>query len=139
MNPECSSLIRWLKFNAVGAIGICVQLCILALLQTGFRVNYLIATMLAVEAAVLHNFFWHERFTWKDRSSHETVRRLLRFNSSNGAISILGNLVLMKLLVDAAGLHYLIANLISITVCSLANFFASDRSVFTAAAQRQSS
>jgi putative flippase GtrA len=46
--------------------------------------------------------------------------------------------VLMKLLVDAAGLHYLIANLISITVCSLANFAASDRWVFTPAAQRQS-
>jgi putative flippase GtrA len=138
MKPECSSLVRWLKFNAVGAIGICVQLGILALLQTGFRVNYLIATVLAVEAAVLHNFFWHERFTWKDRASHETVRRLLRFNLSNGAISIVGNLVLMKLLVDAAGLHYLIANLISITVCSLANFAASDRWVFTPAAQRQS-
>src|SRR5207237_8971860 len=58
---------RWLKFNAVGGIGMLVQLGTLAVLTNGLRVNYLLATALAVEAAVIHNFLWHERFTWADR------------------------------------------------------------------------
>jgi len=50
-------LIRWLKFNAVGALGVGVQLGTLAALTNGVGLDYLAATALAVEAAVLHNFF----------------------------------------------------------------------------------
>ena len=54
-------LLRWAKFNAVGAAGVAVQLGLLALLESVLRLQYLVATALAVEAAVLHNFAWHER------------------------------------------------------------------------------
>ncbi len=47
--------LRWLKFNAVGGIGIAVQLVLLLGLKAGFHLNYLLATALAVEAAVVHN------------------------------------------------------------------------------------
>jgi len=67
MTGSRSGLIRWLKFNAVGLMGICVQLAILALLRSGLGWNYLLSTALAVEITVIHNFLWHERFTWADR------------------------------------------------------------------------
>ena len=60
--------VRWLKFNLVGGIGIGVRLAALALLVGLLKMNYLWATALAVEAAVLHNFVWHERYTWRDRT-----------------------------------------------------------------------
>ena len=125
--------LRWLKFNAVGAVGIAVQLAALWALVRGLGMNYLPATALAVELAVLHNFFWHERFTWRDRPSvtrRESLHRLLRFNLTNGALSILGNLVIMRLLVGRFHLHYLAANLATIAACSLANFLVSHRFVF---------
>ena len=125
--------LRWLKFNAVGAAGIVVQLVALALLVSGLGMNYLVATALAVEAAVLHNFFWHQRFTWADRASlglRETLGRLLRFNLTNGGLSILGNLILMRLLVGRLHLNYVVANLLTIAACSLANFLVSHRFVF---------
>ena len=59
---------RWCAFNFVGAGGIVVQLTVLHFLIHHLRLHYLPATALAVEAAVLHNFIWHERWTWKDRS-----------------------------------------------------------------------
>ncbi len=120
--------LRWLKFNAVGAAGIVVQLALLALLAKGLKVSYLLATALAVEAAVIHNFFWHQRFTWADRASsgtRESLGRLLRFNLTNGGLSILGNLVLMRLLVGRFHIPLMVANLIAIAVCSVANFLAS--------------
>ena len=126
------NLVRWLKFNAVGAGGICVQLATLSLLTSVRSLNYLFATALAVEAAIVHNFFWHERFTWSDRKSTGSGARFLRFNLTTGATSILGNLLLMKFLVGAAGLPYLAANLFSIAGCSLLNFALADRVVFLA-------
>jgi putative flippase GtrA len=123
------SFIRWLKFNAVGALGIPVQLGVLALLSSAFRLNYLFATALAVEAAILHNFFWHERFTWSDRRSHSSLQRLWKFNATTGTFSLVGNLLFTKLLVTA-GLSYLPANAGSIAICSIANFVINDRAVF---------
>jgi putative flippase GtrA len=127
--------LRWLKFNAVGAIGVVVQLAALAILVSGLGVGYLPATAAAVEIAVLHNFVWHERFTWKDRGGvprREVLMRLIRFHLSNGAISLAGNLVLMRLLTGALHVNYLVANIASIAVLSLANFAASHTFVFRA-------
>ena len=49
--------VRWLKFNAVGAGGIVVQLLALGVLKSILRWDYLLATAFAVEAAVVHNYF----------------------------------------------------------------------------------
>jgi putative flippase GtrA len=122
-----------LKFNAVGALGIGVQLAVLFALKSGLQLGYLPATMLAVEAAVVHNFLWHERYTWADRvqpSWRKSLPRLLRFNLTAGGVSILGNLALMKVIVDLGHVNYLIANGIAILVCSLANFLMSEQWVF---------
>jgi putative flippase GtrA len=125
--------LRWLKFNAVGALGIGVQLAVLLTLKSGFHLNYLLTTALAVEAAVLHNFLWHERYTWADRverSWSKSLPRLLRFNLTTGGVSITGNLGLTKLMVDLGHVNYLAANGIAIVLCSLANFLVSERWVF---------
>jgi putative flippase GtrA len=122
--------IRWLKFNAVGGMGIGVQLIALFALKSGLHVDYLLATALAVEAAVVHNFVWHERFTWSERESKNVALRFLKFNLTAGAFSILGNILLMALFVDLARMNYLLANVASIAVCSVGNFVVSDRFVF---------
>lgn len=130
---EGQVLIRWLKFNAVGAVGIAVQLGVLLALTAGFHLSYLLATALAVEAAVIHNFVWHERYTWADRvqsSWRTSLPRLLRFNLTTGGISIAGNLALMKVMVDMGHVNYLIANGTAIALCSVANFLVSEEWVF---------
>ena len=135
MSPSSKAIaVRWLKFNFVGGIGIGVQLAMLGLLVHVFKLPYLVATAAAVETAVLHNFIWHERFTWVDRTreSHgrQIAARLLRFHAGNGAISIVGNLLLMRLLVGAFGLEPLVANGIAIAACALLNFAAGEWFVF---------
>ena len=123
----------WLKFNLVGAIGVGVQISVLWLLENNLSVHYLVATTIAVEAAIVHNFVWHERWTWADRARaapHDVMRRLIRFHLANGFISIGGNLAIMALLVPAFGSRYLVANIVAIAACSLFNFWASDRWCF---------
>lgn len=125
--------VRWLKFSLVGIIGVGVQLAVVFALTSVAHLNYLIGTLIAVEAAVAHNFFWHQRFTWSDRGRTqmvETLGRLVRFNAGNGAISLVGNVLLMRILVGHVHLRVVPANLISIAVCALTNFIVSDRWVF---------
>jgi putative flippase GtrA len=134
-----SGLVRWLKFNAVGAIGIAVQLGALFVLTSVLRINYLLATALAVEAAVLHNYLWHELFTWADRRTTNSLGRFFRFNLTTGVVSIAGNLLSMKVLVGVMGISYLPANLLSVAACSLLNFVIADRAIFLVSSpERQS-
>jgi putative flippase GtrA len=118
---------RWLRFNAVGLLGVAVQMAVLeGALRLGL--DYLPATALAVEAALLHNYVWHRRWTWRDRPQAS----LLRFQLTVGVCSVAGNLLLMRLLVGGAHLNPVLANLLAITICSLANYLAADRTVFLA-------
>ncbi len=121
------------RFNIVGIIGIGVQLAVLTALANGLRINYLLATMIAVEVAVLHNFAWHQKWTWVDRlaeSRGEVAARFLWFNLTNGGLSIIGNLILMRIFVGKVHLHLILANIMTIGICWLANFLLSDRVVF---------
>ena len=126
-------LLRWFKFNAVGGIGVGVQLVALTILAGQLELNYLVATALAVEAAVIHNFLWHERWTWADRFNQGrqgSWRRFVQFNLTTGTLSIVGNLLFMRFFVGSLEMHYLVANLLTIAVCSVLNFMVSDRLVF---------
>ena len=55
-------------FVAVGAIGFLLQLGSLAFLTMVAGWPYGPATASAVQLAVIHNFLWHERWTWRDRT-----------------------------------------------------------------------
>jgi len=123
----------WLKFNTVGFIGIGVQLAVLTILRSWLGFDYVLATVIAVESAVLHNFVWHERWTWSDRtrlSQGRIAGRLIRFHLANGVVSIAGNVLLMWLFVSRFHIHYFVSNVMAIATCSVVNFFASDRLVF---------
>lgn len=116
-------LIRWGKFNLVGAIGMLVQLAALALFNRLAPGHYLYATAAAIELTLLHNFVWHLHYTWRDRREDSALfGQLIRFHLSNGVVSMLGNLALMRLLVQEVHVPVLVANSIAILCCSIVNF-----------------
>ncbi len=135
---DVPAVVRWLKFNLVGCVGVLVQLGMLQFLSSSLRLGYLVSTFLAVETTLLHNFAWHWVYTWRDRPAdgwRPTLSRLARFHLSNGMVSLAGNILLMRLLVGEAGLPPILANVIAILVCSLVNYLAGDRFVFRAQQQ----
>jgi putative flippase GtrA len=136
MNP----FIRWAKFNVVGAMGMAVQLASLALFNRWTHGHYLYASAAAIELTLLHNFIWHLHYTWRDRrDSAAWPRQLLRFHLSNGLVSMLGNLVLMRLLVHEAHLPLLLSNVIAILCCSIANFCLGNNWAFAKTREAQAS
>jgi putative flippase GtrA len=132
---ERSRLWHFSIFNVVGGMGIVVQLAALWGLVHFAGLHYLLATGLATETAILHNFAWHRRWTWRDRAAPATEwrRRLVRFHLTNGLVSVLGNLALMAAFTGWMDVPYLPANLAAIAICSIANFVASDDYVFRSA------
>jgi putative flippase GtrA len=127
-------MVHWIKFNVVGVLGFALQAgALFALTHNSHPISYLTATVLAVELAILNNFFWHQLWTWRDRPSstvNETLRRLAKFNLTTGLVSIGGNLIFMSILVGRLGVAIVLANLISVLVCSLLNFILADRLAF---------
>lgn len=89
------------------------------------RIHYLVATALAIEAAVLHNYTWHRLWTWAGQEGS-----LWRFHLSNGFISFVSNLLLMRWF--AGSLHFppVPSNLAAIVVTSFLNYFLALKWVF---------
>jgi dolichol-phosphate mannosyltransferase len=120
----------WCKFNIVGVLGVVLQLVLLKCL-VALGIGYIVATAIAVEITIIHNFFWHEHWTWKYRiGKKDRYYRLLGFNSTNGLISLLGNMLFMKIFVGTFHLPIILANLIAIILCATFNFFVSNQLVF---------
>lgn len=118
-----STFIRWAKFNLVGAMGMVVQLAGLAFFDRVAAGHYMYASAAAIELTLLHNFVWHLHYTWRDRRDDSALlAQLMRFHLSNGLVSMLGNLALMRILVDEARMPLLVANSIAILSCSIVNF-----------------
>ena len=114
-------------------MGAVLQLMLVSLLTKCFGVFSTAATLVAVEITVLHNFIWHERFTWSNRgpkSSRQLALRLWRFHAGNGLVSLAGNTILMYCLVERLKAPVLPAAMGAIVLCSLANFLIADRWVY---------
>lgn len=122
---------RFSAFVFVGLVGFVVQMVALIAMTAWLRWPYPLATILAVEAAVLHNFAWHERWTWTDRSTPGGgTRRLLRFHAGAGLTSMAGTLLVTVAAVESLGLHPAAANAVAVVLTSAANFTLADRWVF---------
>jgi putative flippase GtrA len=126
---------RWGPFALVGLLGFLVQIATLAALTSLAHWTWLPATVVSVELAVIHNFLWHERWTWLDRTATPPAlsapfARLLRFHVANGLTSIAGNAALMSWLVGVFALPAIPANALAVGAMSILNFVMADRWVF---------
>lgn len=142
---------RWLRFNGVSAMGIAVQLGVLALLRWA-GLDSRLATPLAVTVTLAHNFLWHRRWTWPSGTSAAgagvlepqrgaaltAATAFLRFTAVNGAISLTGNTALTPLFSSALGWPILPSNLAAIAVCGILNYWLASIIVFNSAASLRS-
>ena len=123
---------RVLKFSVGGLAGFVIQVGLLAILIAA-GLHYLAATVIAVELAILANFVWHERWTWRDRTtSNGALGRLLRYNAITALTSIVGSVVITGLLVESLAIPAVTANIISVMMLGLVNFVGADKLVFRA-------
>ena len=129
-------VMRVLRFSVAGLIGFLVQVAALWLLVSFTTMHYLPATIVAVEMAILINFVWHDRWTWRDRpasSERERWTRLARFNAMTGLTSIVGSVMVTAVLVELLSLSPIAANVISVMALGAFNFAGANTLVFRSA------
>jgi putative flippase GtrA len=124
---------RFGRFALVGLLGAALQLSLLRVL-TKLRLSPIAATPIAVEITILHNFLWHEHFTWRHRKGKRAIR-LCRFHLANGLVSLLGNTTITYCFVTRLHVQILPSALASIAICSLANFTLADHWVYSSRKQ----
>lgn len=120
---------RFVRFGAVGLSGVIVDMGVLYLLHDPHSLGWglSLSKVFGAELAILNNFFWNDRWTFRDlagrqRGRSAALRRLLKFN----VVCLLGLAINVSLLnLFSGGLHvgYLFANVMAIGVVTLWNFW----------------
>lgn len=123
---------RWVKFSVVGGAGLAVQLAVLWICTRLAGISPAIATAIAVEAALLHNFAWHEVWTWRGVSGDSRWRRLWRFHAATGSISIVSNVFFTMAFKNSLAIPLLAANVMAVGVTAIVNFAVAEMWVFQA-------
>jgi putative flippase GtrA len=121
---------RQARYLTVATLGAGVQAAVV-LAASAMGCTPVAATLLGIEAAILHNFAWHDRWTWGDRPRRETwTRRLARYNVLMAGSSLVVGAAVTWAVVTAFGWSVLPANAVAVGVAAAANYLASDRLVF---------
>jgi putative flippase GtrA len=110
--------------------GVVVQLTALWALSQLRALPYLAAVALAIEISLLHNFAWHEVWTWRGLAIEQRWLRLLRFQLGNGLVSLAGNTFFTWLFHQFAGWPLLLSNAAAICCTSILNFVVAAGWVF---------
>lgn len=110
---------RFVRFGIVGSLGVAVNSAVLFLAHGVAGLPLLLASGMAVEVAILHNYLWNERWTFG--VANFSFARLGKFNlTSLGGLLI--TLSVLYLLVEQWHIHYLLANLFGIALATIWNF-----------------
>ncbi len=121
-----SRFVRLARFGTVGVSGFVVNEVALALLVSGLGFNYLLGAVLATQVSSLWNFalveYWAFRGTDARRPVHHRLG--LFFAVNNVALLLRGPILVV--LTSVVGLNYLVSNLISLGVLTVARFAVAD-------------
>ena len=123
---------RFVAFATVGIAGFFIQVASLVVFVSVTRWQLLVATVASVAVAVLHNFVWHERWTWADRTRRDRgwPMRLVAFGATNGVASLAGNVGFVSLYSFAFHASPLVATVLAVISTTALNFVLADRVVF---------
>lgn len=109
------------RFAVVGVGGVLVNMAALHLLYGVAEIPLLLASPVAVELAIVHNYLLNDRWTFHGRGP--SMARFVAFNLG-AVLALLVNVASVLVLV-ASGAHYLVANLIGIGAGAALNFCVS--------------
>ncbi|MBW4533814.1 MAG: glycosyltransferase [Pleurocapsa minor HA4230-MV1] len=118
---------RFVRFGISGFSGVFVNMFILYLLREYIGLGLTRSAILAAEVAIINNFFWNDRWTFRDISEQQkgrikTFRRFLKFN----VICLSGlvlNILVLNLLYNLLNINEYLANLIAIATVTFWNFW----------------
>jgi len=127
---------RFGRFSVVGATGLVVNTLLLALFADVAGIYYVAAAILATQGSTLWNFCLTESWVFADRDHGRTLgRRAAMFFALNNVALVL-RVPLLFMLVSGLGLHYLVANILSLVALTVIRFAVADAWIWAKAQRR---
>ena len=122
---------RLLRFVMVGLSGLVVNTLLMILLVELTGVHYLIAALVATQGSTLWNFAWAERWVFKERGGSEGfMGRMAGYLVMNNTLLLLRG-PLLAILISGLGVHYALANLLSLILMTLVRFAIADHLIWS--------
>ena len=117
---------RALRFGISGFSGVFVNLAVLYFLREFADLGLTRSAIIAAEIAIANNFFWNDRWTFKDisskqKSKHKRLIRFLKFNLICLSGLVL-NILLLNIFYNLLGINEYIANIIAIAIITFWNY-----------------
>ena len=113
---------RIVKFAAVGISGIGVNTFFLWSFTEIAKIHYMISSPMAVELAILSNFFLNNYWTFGDSTNRSSLpTRMVKFHVTAAGGFVINYSFLVGL-TELAGLYYLLSNLVGILAGFLWNY-----------------
>jgi dolichol-phosphate mannosyltransferase len=118
--------LRFARFGIVGASGLVVNTALLAALTDVVGLFYVVSAVIATQGSTLWNFCLTELWVFSDRDHKRGLssRLALFFLMNNAALAVRGPLLV--LLASGIGIHYVVANVISLVSLTLLRFALAD-------------
>jgi dolichol-phosphate mannosyltransferase len=118
---------RFARFGLVGLSGLVVDMGMLYLLYDMLGLGLTRSAIFAAELAIINNFIWNDRWTFKDLSGQQRgwrkrAKRLAKFN----IVCLMGlilKILLLNVLFNGLQLNPYLANFVAIALVTLWNFW----------------
>ena len=125
--PLLGRLARPLRFGLVGLSGVAVNTAVLWALVHGGHLSIVLASVLATETAILNNFLFNDRWTFRGAGHRRPFgQRLLRFNGvALGGMAI--TVGLLTTLTTYGHLNLLFANMLAVGAATSWNYIVNSR------------
>lgn len=123
VNPTSRLTVQFLRYTVVGGLAFLVDFCVLVLLTSTAGMHYLLSAAVAFMAGLTTNYVLSTVWVFQKRVFSDPRLEFLLFTGI-GLIGLGFTEVLMWLLTDTVGLHYVFSKLVSTIVVFLWNFLA---------------
>jgi dolichol-phosphate mannosyltransferase len=132
-SSAAAALPRPLTFCLVGASGVGVNTSALVILHSGLHVPLSLAAVVATEMAIVSNFSANNALTF--RGPRWSLRRLAQFNIASLCAGVIA-VGILTALVEATGMHYVLAALMGTAAGAVFNYATSVRLVWAGVPNR---
>jgi dolichol-phosphate mannosyltransferase len=131
LSPRNPTTRRALGFAAVGASGIAINSAALWLLAdpANLGANYIASAVTATQVSTTWNFLLTDSVVYRGPKRMGLARRYLTFSAASN-LTLLVRVPLLAALVTGFGMHYLVANLITLLLSFVARFATADRLIY---------
>ena len=131
LSPRNPTTRRALEFAAVGVSGIAINSAALWLLAdpANLGANYIAAAVTATQVSTTWNFLLTDSVVYRGPKRMGLARRYITFSAASN-LMLLVRVPLLAALVTGFGMHYLVANLITLLLSFVARFATADRLIY---------